>query len=127
MTIKCPQCGKPITGRSDKQFCDVFCRAEHNNQKNKDLNKLARQHLQLIRKNRRILKRLCPDQQVYVSREQLLVLQFVFNCFTKVYRSHQGRHYYFSLDYGLSNTNDPKKYLILKWRTFMTTSNYFNI
>ena len=64
----CKQCGKNITGRLDKKFCDDYCRNTYNNQNKRDDELLIQGINRIIRKNRRILKTLCPVGKAAVRR-----------------------------------------------------------
>jgi len=50
----CLACNEPLMGRSDKKFCDDQCRNDYNNKLNSDENNF-------MRKNRKILKAICPN------------------------------------------------------------------
>jgi len=65
------KCGKSLTGRSDKKFCSAECRVHfYNRHKRKNDRVIAAANRQ-IRKNRTILKALCPDGKATVRRSLL--------------------------------------------------------
>ena len=94
----CLQCGKPLTGRADKKFCDAYCRNSYNNQ-NKAADEL---YIQLvnskIRKNRRILKSLCPEGKATLRKDVLDHMGYDYRYFTGVFRSSR-TVYYMVYDY----------------------------
>jgi len=111
----CPVCGKPLKGRSDKKFCDDYCRnAHHNALKAADSN-LIRHINNALRKNRRILQTCFGKDQpwVKVKRETLLLPGFCFQYITHSFRSKQGNTYYFCYEYGYLPLSDDW-YLVVK-------------
>ena len=102
-TLKsCLACNKPLRGRTDKKFCDDYCRNTFNNQLKADCNNLIRNINNALRKNRRILEELMhqEDQVIKVSREKLLRQGFQFKYTTHVYTNKKGNSYYFCYEYG---------------------------
>src|SRR5436190_980712 len=98
----CLTCSKTIRGRSDKKFCDDFCRNSFNNQLKSDRNNLVRNINGVLRKNRRILEELMDSRAdtVKTNREKLLQLGFEFNHFTHIYSNRKGSIYYFCYEFG---------------------------
>ena len=54
----CLACDKPVKGRTDKKFCDDFCRNKYNNQLKAGCNNYVRNINNALGKNRRILESL---------------------------------------------------------------------
>jgi predicted nucleic acid-binding Zn ribbon protein len=52
----CMACGKAIKGRSDKKFCDDYCRNVYNNDLKSDSNNYVRNINNALHKNRRLLE-----------------------------------------------------------------------
>jgi predicted nucleic acid-binding Zn ribbon protein len=102
ITKKCIQCNKPIKGRSDKKFCDDYCRAAHNNDLKSAANNYVRNVNNALSKNRRILESLLPDDEKMkkVNREKLLQQGFQFKYMTHTYSNQKGNIYYFCYEYG---------------------------
>ena len=99
--LTCQTCGKTLTGRVDKRFCDSQCRASfHNKNKRKNERIIAAVNRQ-IRKNRSILQKLCPDGKATVRKERLLDLGFSFQYFSSIYKE-GSLTYYFSHEYGFA-------------------------
>lgn len=100
-TLKCQHCDKPLAGRLDKRYCDSQCRSNyHNRNKRKHERVMAAVNRQ-IRKNRSILKTLCPNGKATVRKERLLDMGFSFQYFSSQYI--EGRlTYYFSYEYGFA-------------------------
>ena len=99
---KCLQCEKTLKGRSDKKFCDDYCRAAHNNDLKSAANNYVRNVNNALGKNRRILESLLPDteQMKKTTRDKLLQLGFQFKYGTHTYTNQKGNVYYFCYEYG---------------------------
>ncbi|MBP1840455.1 hypothetical protein [Formosa algae] len=100
MTKTCLECGEKIIGRSDKKFCNDYCRNAYNNQINKDSKNLIRNTNNKLRKNYRILEALNPDQKTKTTKLKLLNLGFDFSLFTSIYTTKAGTTYYFVYNQG---------------------------
>ncbi|MFL5742670.1 MAG: hypothetical protein ACJ75B_20775 [Flavisolibacter sp.] len=99
---KCLSCGKSIRGRSDKKFCDDYCRNNFNNQLRAEDNNYVRNINNALRRNRRILQEILPsgDEMIKTSREKLNQSGFRFKYFTHTYVNKKGSTYYFCYEYG---------------------------
>lgn len=97
----CMACGKPVKGRSDKKFCDDYCRNNYNNRlKSSDTN-LMRNINNALRKNRRILETILGSEEMVKStKDKLLVHGFQFKYITHTYSNKKGSTYYFCYDHG---------------------------
>ena len=114
-TKTCMLCGKTVRGRSDKKFCDDYCRNAFNNQLKADNNNYIRHINNLLRKNRRILEaQLPPDvETARIKKDRLQQLGFVFTFITHTYTNKKGNVYLFCYDFGyLALENDW--YLVVK-------------
>jgi hypothetical protein len=114
----CLTCNKPVKGRTDKKFCDDYCRNNYNNHLKADCNNLVRNINNALGKNRRILESMIPDNEEMgkVSKEKLLQEGFQFKYFTHIYKNKKGSAYFFCYDHGyLSLDNDW--YLIVRRKT----------
>ena len=98
----CLSCGEPIKGRSDKKFCNDYCRNNYNNQLKSATHSQVRIINNVLAKNRRILQTLLPDDKetVKTNREQLLLKSFSFMYITHTYTTKTGKTYFFCYDYG---------------------------
>lgn len=119
---QCPQCGKAIVGRSDKKFCDAYCRNSFNNQHITADEQYIKMTNTIIRKNRRILKTLCPEGKATVRREILETMGYDFRYFSGLYTSGKSKLRYFLLyDYAFAPIYDHEvaKSLIVQRQTYM--------
>ena len=96
----CAECGKPLLGRSDKKFCDDNCRSSFHNGIDSGSRNLMRNINYILRKNRRILAELNPNEKSKANKDKLLKLGFDFNYFTSIYKTKNGNVYYFVYEQG---------------------------
>ena len=109
----CLECEKPLMGRVDKKFCSDMCRNSYNNRLNSDSHNLIRNMNNQLRRNRRILEELCPEEKARTTKSFLMTRGFDFNLITSVRPTQKGSVYHFVYDYGyLELENDF--YLIVK-------------
>lgn len=111
----CLSCGKQLRGRLDKKFCDDYCRNSYNNQQNSDQNNYVRNVNNILRKNRRIIEELLPDDKENwtITKVKLLESGFNFKYHTHQYVNQKGQTYYFNYEYGyLPLDND--RYLLVR-------------
>jgi predicted nucleic acid-binding Zn ribbon protein len=100
MTKNCPECGNIILGRLDKKFCSDMCRNTYNNRLKADSNNTVRNINNVLKKNRRILEEICPEDKYKTTRATLLKKGFAFNQITHFRKTQNGSTYYFVYDYG---------------------------
>lgn len=113
-TRLCLSCAKPVKGRTDKKFCDDFCRNNYNNQLKSTSSNLMRNINNALNKNRRILDALLGTEEMQkTTKERLLQKGFQFKYITHLYNNKKGNTYFFCYDIGyLPLDNDW--YLIVK-------------
>jgi hypothetical protein len=103
-TKQCLSCNKPLKGRSDKKFCDDYCRNNYNNvQKSKsNFSPYVRNIMNALLKNRKLLEQLLPSSKntTNITKEKLQTLGFNFQYHTHTYTTKTGDIYFFSFDYG---------------------------
>ena len=97
---KCLECKEVIIGRSDKKFCCDQCRNLYNNRQNSDNVNVVRNITNILRKNRRILQELNPEDKAKVHKDKLLEKGFNFHFFTSIFNTKSGTTYYFCYEYG---------------------------
>jgi predicted nucleic acid-binding Zn ribbon protein len=109
----CPECGKEIVGRKDKQFCSDSCRNNHNNAVNKDSTNLMRNINNALRRNYKILGELNPKETAKVEKKVLVKKKFDFEVYTSVLNAKTGNTYFFVYDLGYCMLNNDMV-LVLK-------------
>lgn len=98
----CLACGKPVKGRSDKKFCDDYCRNNYNNELKSVDSGIVRLINNALAKNRRILQAILPEDKetAKTTRDQLLLKGFSFHYLTHIYTTKTGKTYFYCYDYG---------------------------
>jgi len=123
MASNCFECGKSLTGRIDKKFCDDQCRHQYNNKK-KRIHEAAILNInQQLRKNRSIIKSLNPVGKTTVRRSLLKNMGFSFDFFTHTYRTDKGMTYYFNYEYGYALIED-EKIILVTYQEYMNKEIY---
>ncbi|CAH8286558.1 hypothetical protein EV196_1094 [Mariniflexile fucanivorans] len=119
---ECLYCGKELTGRTDKKFCDPQCKSGYQYQKEKQnperfYNKVDNQ----LKLNRKILKEFNKGGKVTIRTEVLKELGFNPNFFTHYWKNTKGDVYLFVFEYGfLKKTELGKdKYILVTWQDYM--------
>ncbi len=104
----CTACNKIIRGRSDKKFCNDYCRNAYNNQIKSPSNNLIRNTNNRLSKNRRILEGIVADKKEYIKikKEQLSQMGYCFDYTTQIHQNKQGKNYYFCYEYGYFTINN---------------------
>ena len=110
----CLECEEALIGRVDKKFCNDQCRNVYNNRLNKDANDYVRKVNVILRKNRRILSGLMKGEKSKTTKEELLLNGFNFYYYTNVYKTRQGKIYYFVYELGYLELEDEKYALVNK-------------
>ncbi|MEX0810638.1 MAG: hypothetical protein WD048_00390 [Chitinophagales bacterium] len=111
----CLHCGKALLGRSDKKFCDNYCRSAYNNQMKAASNNYIRNVNNALRKNRRILEQCISNagNTEKCSREKLLLEGFNFKYYTHTFTNRKGNIYFYCYDFGYLPLEN-EQYLIVK-------------
>lgn len=122
--VNCKNCGKPLIGRSDKKFCDSYCRNSYNNKHKRDDEKYIQQTNKQIRRNRRILKTLCPQGKAVVRKELLDKLGYNYGVFSGIYKTNNST-YYLCYDYGFTTSLERgiPKVVIIQRQEYMKAYN----
>jgi len=112
----CLNCYEPIkSGRSDKKFCDSGCKDEYYNKIKINEHKEIKKIDQVLKRNRRILKKLFdPKKEKLVNREILLKAGFEFDFHTHfVITKIKENEFTFCYDYGYREV-EKDKYKVIK-------------
>ena len=98
----CCTCGAPLVGRIDKKFCSDYCRNTRNNMRKLENEAIIFNINGSIRKNRFILKALCPEGKSIVRKQVLENLGFRVDLFTTLYITSKKQIYYLCYDFGFT-------------------------
>ncbi|MEO8821304.1 MAG: hypothetical protein ABI267_00180 [Ginsengibacter sp.] len=114
-TATCLNCNKPLKGRTDKKFCDDYCRNSYNNELKASKNNLVRNINNALGKNRRILESFFSTEEEIAKthKDKLLEKGFLFKYMTHTYANKKGNVYYFCYDLGYMPL-DNDWYLLVK-------------
>ena len=115
---KCEVCGDKFYGRADKKFCSDQCRTAHHNENNRDSTNFMRNVNNMLRKNRRILAVLNPNDKAKTTKTELLDKGFKFSYFTNLYETKAGKVYYFCYDQGYIDIGEGK-YAIVRRKAYV--------
>ena len=98
----CLCCKKTVKGRTDKKFCNDYCRNNYNNQLKATSNNLVRNTNHALGKNRRILESILPEgeEMFKIKKEIMINMGYLFKYSTRVYINKKGSIYYYCYDYG---------------------------
>ena len=110
----CLSCGAVVKGRSDKKFCNDYCRNSWHTRKN-PIPDVVRRTNSILLKNRKILSAILfnDGKARKIEREELLIRGFRFAYNTHMVYVQSGRQYFFCYEYGWTDLNS-NVYLIVK-------------
>lgn len=112
MERTCMDCGAPLVGRADKKFCDDGCRANHYNRRSSAENGYLRKVNSILKRNRKILGKLNPEQERKVKWQTLMDEGFNFNYITDMSETADGSQYRFCYEYGYLLLEDDEVLLV---------------
>lgn len=90
----CPACGRIVSGRANKKYCDDNCRNNYYYKTYSEQLHYVRSINEVLLRNRMILKELNQCRRIVVSKQSLVEKNFDFNHFTGVWKSKKGKVYY---------------------------------
>ncbi len=118
----CQACQKVLEGRSDKKFCDPYCKSAFHYKRNQEepkglYSKIDKQ----LKKNRSLLKSYNKAGKSIVKTEILIQQGFDPNFFTHFWKNQKGDIYLFAYEFGflLKKENQTNKYVLVKWQPYM--------
>lgn len=114
MIRSCHECGESLKGRMDKKFCSDLCRNTFNNKINSTKSLYVRNVNSILKKNRRILEELLPEQTLKASRYKLQLYGFDFRYHTHIHTTEKGSSYYFCYEYGYLPLENDHVFLVKK-------------
>ena len=118
----CVACGKELSGRSDKRFCDLHCKSSYHYKRSLEeaprfYNRVDNQ----LRTNRRILKKYNKAGKATVRSSIIKNEGFDSNFFTHYWKNAKGDVYLFVYEYGFfkKKEHNIEKYILIKWQDYM--------
>ena len=118
----CLYCKLPLLGRSDKKYCDPYCKSAHQYQKRKSLPETFYKTVSnQLNTNRKLLKQFNKAGKSIVRAALLLDEGFSPNFFTHLWRNRSGEIYFFVFEYGflIKKENGKEKYVLVTWQDYM--------
>jgi len=114
-TATCLHCKKTLKGRTDKKFCDDYCRNSYNNELKASKNNLVRNINNALGKNRRVLESFFNREEdiAKTHKDKLIEKGFQFKYMTHTYTNKKGNVYFFCYDLGYMPL-DNDWYLLVK-------------
>lgn len=112
MDRECIECGDSINGRVDKKYCSDLCRNSYNNKVNSCTSSTVKSINSILKKNRKILEELVPEQTSKASKSKLLQKGFNFLYHTNTYINPKGLTYYFCYEYGYLSLENEYYFLV---------------
>ena len=124
MRPNCLACGKVLEGRTDKKFCDAYCKSSYHYKKSKEeaprfYNKVDNQ----LKLNRKILKNYNKAGKATLRAETIMKIGFDPNFFTHYWKNTKGDVYLFVYEYGFLRKKEHglDKFVLVKWQDYMTS------
>lgn len=105
---KCKECGNKLKGRSDKKFCDDYCRNSYNYRSLKSEHSQINRIHSTLKRNRKILKLFLEAGQREVQIELLKINGFKFNFVTQIQKAASNNPVYCCYDVSYAYIDDKK-------------------
>lgn len=118
----CLACNRNLEGRTDKKFCDPYCKSAWHYTKSRGDSagfyaKVDRQ----LKTNRKILKLFNKAGKATARAQVLIDRGFDPNFFTHFWKNQQGDVYLFVYEFGFLTRieNGKKKFILITWQPYM--------
>ncbi len=120
---KCPICDSALIGRIDRKYCSDQCRYQGNNKNKYDFERPILEINSKLRRNRSILKTLCPAGKATVRKEVMLAMGYDITLFSSLFLTTKKQVYYLCYDYGFTPLKEKgvEKALIITKQEYMNT------
>ena len=118
----CLNCSKELTGRTDKLFCDTYCKSSfHYKKKQGEKKSLFESIDKQLKTNRRLLKLFNKAGKAVVRKEELIAEGFNPKYLTHYWKNAKGEVYLFCYEFGFleKQENNKSKYVLVKWQDYM--------
>lgn len=121
--LKCPVCNNSLAGRIDKKYCSDQCRYIANNRNKNQSERPILEINKALRKNRSILRKLCPVGMAKVRREVLKAMGYDLSVFSSIFLTSKKQIYYVCYDYAFTPIldNGVEKALIVTKQDYMNS------
>jgi len=125
---KCLACDKEIDGRSDKKFCDSYCKSSYHYIKTKQGEKgIYSQIDRQLKHNRAVLKSYNKAGKATVRAHILLEQGFNPKFFTHYWKNNKKDIYLFVYEFGFLKRKEHShdKFILIKWQEYMGEINTY--
>jgi len=125
---KCLACDKELKGRSDKKFCDSYCKSSYHYTQTKEGKKgLYSQIDRQLKHNRALLKSYNKSGKATVRANILLEQGFNPKFFTHYWKNNKNDVYLFVYEFGFIKRKEHNhdKYILIKWQQYMGEINTY--
>lgn len=102
----CPICNIEFDGRADKKFCCDQCRNTHNNHLYAEYTNTTRNINRILKNNRRVLFEFFDKGNYKPHKDKLLSASYNFDYLTNIYKTKNGKTYYYCYDFGIIINED---------------------
>lgn len=119
---KCLNCEMTIEGRSDKIFCDDYCKSSFHYKKKQGKERSLFETIdKQLKLNRKLLKSFNKAGKAIVRKEEILKEGFNPKYFTHFWKNKKGDVYLFCYEFGFLSKaeNGKSKYVLVKWQEYM--------
>jgi hypothetical protein len=119
---RCLECNEVLIGRSDKKFCNPYCKSSYYyNKRIKTENKIFTEVDKILKKNRKILKQYNKAGKSTVIKSKMISEGFNPKYFTNYWRAQNKNIYFFCYEYGFmeKQENQKVKYILVTWQAYM--------
>ncbi len=120
---KCPNCKAEITGRTDKKFCNPYCKSNyHYEQTRQNENSRFKMIDKQLKLNRKILKNFNKAGKATVRKEKLLKEGFNPKFFTHYWKNPAKDVYLFCYEFGFLYRKDERgieRYVLVQYQKYM--------
>mgnify|MGYP007006704943 FL=1 len=101
---KCLACNRELKGRTDKKYCDPYCKSAWHYKKHQEGNKSMYSRVdRQLKINRKILKEYNKAGKATVRAETLTAIGFNPHFFTHYWKNKKGDVYFFVYEFGFRN------------------------
>ena len=120
---QCLNCEKEFMGRTDKKFCNAYCKSSYHYKKELDSTPTFYYVVdKQLKRNRRLLKNYNKSGKSTIRATKLLKEGFDPNYFTHYWKNGKGQVYLFVYEFGFLKTMERniEKYVLVTWQDYMS-------
>lgn len=118
----CLNCNEELKGRSDKLYCNPYCKSSFHYRKSIEEDKSLFRSIDLqLKLNRRLLKLFNKAGKATVRKEDLIKEGFNPKFFTHYWKNKKSDVYLFCYEFGFleRKENGRSKYVLVHWQSYM--------